>query len=143
MTAFATLTPPLLALGGCSLNAGSGLSAVEARSDLYAALDDTQEVVGGQWENRDDPTARGCIIPLWVDGEQYPGLRIGTAPDDVDGTLKTVIEAWDEWGYRVEQTLVGSVNELQGRNSLDQLLIFRVSDDAMTLQGQSECRPVD
>ncbi len=131
----------MLALGGCSLNAGSGLSPLEARAELYDALDDTQELIGGTWDNRDDPTARGCIIPLWVDGETYPALRVGIAPADPDAVIETVQDAWADWDYSVEHTLVGEVNELQGRNSLDELLIFRVSDEAMTLQGESECRP--
>lgn len=121
--------------------AGSGLSPVEARTELYEALDETEEIVGGAWENQDDPTARGCVIPFWVDGEMYPALRIGTAPGDASVALDAVFDAWAEWGYNVEKTLVGEVNELQARNSLDELLIFRVSDDAMTLQGESECRP--
>lgn len=140
--AIAAVAPPLFALGGCSLNAGSGLTPVEARGELYDSLDDTEALVGGSWENRDDPTARGCVIPLWVDGEMYPGLRVGDPPADVDDAVDEVMKAWTDWGFSVEQTLVGEVNELQGHNSYDELMIFRVSSEAMTLQGESECRPV-
>ena len=133
----------MLALGGCSLHAGSGLSPLEARAELYDALDDTQDLLGGTWENRDDPTARGCSIPLWVEGETYPALRVGDAPAAPDEVIDTVQDAWTDWDYSVEHTLVGEVNELQGRNSLDELLIFRVSGEAMTLQGESECRPAE
>jgi hypothetical protein len=135
------IASPLLALGGCAVTAGSGLSSDEARGELYEVLDQTEETVGGVWENQDDPTARGCVIPLWTEGEMFPGLRIGPAPRDMTDTLETVERAWSEWGYRVEHTRIGDVVELQGRNSLEELLVFRVSQDAMTLQGESECRP--
>lgn len=121
--------------------AGSGTSPVEARAELYDVLDETQELVGGSWDNQDDPTARGCVIPIWVDGEKYPALRIGSPPDDPQVALAAILDAWDEWGFTVEKTIVGDVNELQAHNSYNELLIFRVSDDAMTLQGESECRP--
>lgn len=129
------------ALSGCVIAPGSGLTAVEARAELYESLDDTEGILGGQWENRDDPTPRGCIVPLWVDGEQFPALRFGDAPSDVDRAAEAITTAWTEWGYRVEQTLVGEVIELQGRNGLGELLIFRITADAVTLQGESECRP--
>ncbi len=139
--AIAVASFPLAALGGCAITSGSGLSATEARDALYESLDMTETTLGGEWENRDDPTARGCIIPLWVEGKHYPGLRLGGTPSNVDRVVAKVIEAWEDWGYRVEQTLVGDIVELQGRDSVGELMIFRVSAEAMTLQGESECRP--
>lgn len=136
-----TLAAPLLAMGGCAIQPGSGLSVEEARSQLYAVLDETEQTVGGDWENQDDPTARGCVIPLWVEGELYPALRIGPPPRDVAVTLDTVARAWVEWGYSVRQAKVGDVVELLGRSSVQELIVFRVSDEAMVLQGESECRP--
>jgi hypothetical protein len=136
------LVAPLVALGGCAVTSGSGLSPAEARGELYDVLDQTQDAVGGDWDNQDDPTARGCVIPLWTEGEQFPGLRIGPPPGDLSSTVEMVEEAWAAWGYRVEQSRIGEVIELQGRNSVQELLVFRVSADAMTLQGESECRPV-
>ncbi|MDO7882455.1 hypothetical protein [Antiquaquibacter soli] len=131
----------LAALSGCVVVPGSGLTAEEARTELYDSLDRTETVLGGLWDNRDDPTARGCLIPLWVEGEHYPGLRLGSAPDDRQAAANSVRDTWTEWGYRVTQTLVGEVIELQGRSSVGELLVFRVTEEAMTLQGESECRP--
>lgn len=128
-------------LGGCAMSPGSGLSALEAQAGLYAVLDETQELLEGEWVNHDDPTARGCVIPLWLDGELYPALRLGSAPAFPEVAMEDVRVAWLASGYTVEQTQVGDVTELQGRNSVNELLIFRVSADAMTLQGESECRP--
>jgi hypothetical protein len=139
--AIAVASFPLAALGGCAINSGSGLSSAEARDSLYESLDMTEIALGGEWENRDDPTARGCVIPLWVEGEHYPGLRIGGSPSNVDRVVADVIDAWEDWGFHVERTLVGDIVELQGRDSVGELMIFRVSAKAMTLQGESECRP--
>ena len=135
------VAPPLLALGGCSVSAGSDATPTEARTDLLGALNATQLAVGGDWEVRDDPTPRGCVIPLWVEGERYPALRIGSAPRDTRAALAVVDRTWTEWGYKVDSTVVGDVTQLQGHSSVDAVLIFRVSTDAMTLQGESECRP--
>lgn len=41
-------------------------------------------------------------------------------------------------GYRVTQSTVGAITEVQGRLG-DEALVFRASDAAMTLQGESEC----
>jgi hypothetical protein len=133
----------LFVLSACSVAPGSGLSALEARAQFYSLLDDTQEAVGGAWENLDDGAARGCVIPIWIEGERYPGLRIGPAPQNIDDTVQAVVDAWGRLGYQVERTMIGDVSEVQGRNALDELIVFRASDAAMTLQGESECRPTD
>lgn len=135
------VAPPLLALGGCSLGASSDATPTQARSDLQEVLTATQRAVGGEWEVRDDPTPRGCVIPLWVEGERYPALRIGSAPLDAEVALAAVERTWTQWGYEVDSTVLGEVTQLQGQSPVDAVLIFRVSPDAMTLQGESECRP--
>ena len=141
-----TVIAPILALAtiglsGCAVTSGSGLSAQDAGEAFRQVLDDTQRAVGGQWEVHDDPTARGCIIPLWVEGERYPALRIGTPPTAANTALDLVEEFWTELGYAVASTQVGDATELQTTGDHGESLIFRVSDSAMTLQGESECRP--
>lgn len=137
------LALPAIALAGCAILPSSGLSASEARSQFYSELDETQAAAGGAWDVHDDPTARGCVIPLWVEGEKFPGLRIGPAPRDPSASANAVWLAWTAWGYTVERTRVGEVIQLQARGDADELLLFRVSSNAMTLQGESECRPKD
>lgn len=135
--------PALVALVGVSALAGcapAGPTPAEARIDFYRDLDDTEDLLGGTWENLDDPTPRGCLAGWWSEGVQYPALRIGPAPASMDRALTTVTDAWSQWGLRVERTPVGDAVELQGRRS-DALLVFRVSDQGMTLHGHSECRP--
>lgn len=130
-----------LTLSGCAIQPGSGLSASEARTQLYSALDSTQAAAGGAWDVRDDPTARGCVIPLWVEGEQFPGLRIGPAPRDPQKSANDVSSTWSALGFTVTRTRVGEVIQLQARGDAGQSLLFRASPTAMTLQGESECRP--
>ncbi|PJJ71809.1 hypothetical protein CLV46_1362 [Diaminobutyricimonas aerilata] len=140
-TSPAALLPVLVAsalLGGCS--APGGLDPAEARDRFTTVLDDTQNEVGGEWENVDDPTARNCTIPLFVDGTRYPALRLADAPRDASEAAAAVTEYWQGLDYRVDSTAVGDVTELQG-SGRGEVLVFRVSDDGMTLQGESECRP--
>ena len=131
----------LVALGGCSMQPLSGLSASQARVQFYSVLDETQAAVGGAWDVLDDPTARGCVIPLWFEGEKFPGLRIGPAPRDPQASANEVFATWTDWGYRVERSRIGPVIQLQGTSPDEGLLVFRASETAMTLQGESECRP--
>ena len=131
----------LLAVSGCAIQPGSGLSASQARVQFYNALDLTQAAVGGTWDVQDDSTARGCVIPLWVEGVKFPGLRIGPAPRDPQAMANAVYAAWSSWGYSVDRSRVGQVIQLQARGSKGDLLLFRVSENGMTLQGESECRP--
>jgi hypothetical protein len=132
----------LAALGGCAVPAGSGLSPVAARTVLYGILDHTQSELGGTWQNQDDPTSRGCVFPIWAKGSHYPALRLGSAPRDARAAIRRTRALWSGLGYSLETSTVGSVTQLQGTNSLGRLLVLRVGSHSMTLQGESECRPV-
>jgi hypothetical protein len=131
----------VLSLSGCVVAPGSGVDADAARERFISVLDSTQEALGGPWENRDDPTARNCTIPLWVEGIRYPGLRLGEEPESPAAALDTVEQHWETLEVAWERTEVGDVTELRGSNPSGDLFIFRANDDAMTLQGESECRP--
>ena len=128
-------------LSGCVLAQGSGATPDEARERFIGVLDSTQDALGGSWENADDPTPRNCTIPLWVEGIRYPGLRLGGAPDSPRAALDTVEQRWQALEVASKRTEIGDVTELRGSNPSGDLFIFRASDDAMTLQGESECRP--
>ncbi|WP_150306754.1 hypothetical protein [Planctomonas psychrotolerans] len=136
------LLPAALLITLCSVTgcAGAGETSEESRTRFYTALDTTQEALGGRWDNRDDPTPRGCPLPLWVRGETYPALRVGPIPDDVTVTLDAAHAALEELGYEVDGGEVGDVLELQGKRG-SEIVIFRITDDGMTLQGESSCRP--
>lgn len=128
----------LVALGGCAIQVPGepALTSTAAAAQFYAALDETQDATGGTWTESDDPLARDCVIPLWTPGEQYAGLRIGSAPDDPVAAANSVYMTWRSWGFPVDRSHVGPVIQLQADG-----LTFRVSSLSMTLQGLSECRP--
>ncbi|MER3387102.1 MAG: hypothetical protein RIC81_12415 [Microcella pacifica] len=130
------------ALGGCTLQAPSGVEDEEARERFVALLDDTQAAAGGSWSVRDDPTPRECLIPLWVTGERFPALRLAEAPVSPALAADRVEEAWRAHDLEVTLTEVSDVIELKGESAQGELLLFRASDSAMTLTGESECRPV-
>jgi hypothetical protein len=125
----------------CALSSGSGSSSETAQKSLYSTLDNTQDLLGGTWDNQDDPTPRGCVIPLWSDGELFPALRVGEAPTRTTVAVDAVSTYWTDLGLSLVITNVGDVVEIQGKSDLGEKLILRVSEEAMTLQGESECRP--
>jgi hypothetical protein len=144
MKSFVTLAAAaavVFCLSGCVVAPGSGVTPDEARDRFIGVLDSTQEALGGSWENFDDPTARNCTIPLWVEGIRFPGLRLGAAPDSPKTALETVEQHWDALDVASERTEVGDVTEVRGSSPTGDLFIFRANEDAMTLQGESECRP--
>ena len=138
----AAVAVAVLSLTGCVMAPGSGATPEEARDRFIGILDSTQATLGGRWQKKDDPTARNCTIPLWVEGIRFPGLRLGDAPPESPmAALATVEEHWDTLNVTSERTEVGDVSELRGTNPSGDLFIFRANPDAMTLQGESECRP--
>ena len=126
-------------LSGCA-SAGN-LSAEQSRDRLYAALDGTQLLVGGTWERQDDPTARGCTVPLWTPGITYPALRLGSPPSSIADVVAAVQRSWQANGFEVLESTVGTATEVSARRGGTELLLFRASTAGMTLQGESECRP--
>lgn len=129
-------------LSGCAVQQATPVTDAEAHDRFLAALDDTQGIVGGEWEVLDDPTPRECVIPLWVAGERYPALRLGDAPVLASVAADRVESAWNEQGMRVTRTDIGDVIEVKGETTNGELLVLRVSESASTLLGESECRPL-
>ena len=82
-------------------------------------------------------------MPLWAPGERYPALRLADAPASLELTADRVESAWREHALTVTRTEIGEVVELKGESPDGELLLFRVSDSAMTLTGESECRPLE
>ncbi len=130
-----------IGLTGCAVQQTTPVTDSEAQARFVAALEETQSIVGGEWEVLDDPTPRECVIPLWVSGERYPALRVGDAPVLASVAADRVESAWNEHGIRVTRTDIGDVIEVKGETPDGELLILRVSASASTLLGESECRP--
>ena len=121
--------------------AAAGSTPLEARAALAEVLDETQDLAGGTWTTRDDASPRSCAVQWGLSGDTYALLRISTAPTDsrvADGVQRT----WERWGYTVARSEVGPVSQLVGTLSpTAEVMVFRVSERAMTLQGESACRP--
>lgn len=142
-TPFTGLTAALalLSLSGCALQSPSDVTDTHARDRFISVLDEVQRTVGGSWDVQDDPTSRECVIPLWIPGHRYPALRVGDAPRSIDRSADAVEQLWREEGMTVERALVGEVIEVKATSEFGELYVFRVSESASTLQGESECRP--
>lgn len=127
-------------LGPGQLATGSSRapSLAQARADFYAAIDETQRIVGGQWDDRDDPNSRGCVLAGGGAGRAYSALRL--APPTASADTGLLAAAWEDSGYTVEQLQIGPVTQLTASGDMSELLILRLSDRATTLQGESECR---
>lgn len=136
--AFALLL--VLPLAGCAVPAAWGVTADDARTHLVRAVDQTQELAGGSWTPLDDAVPRGCVIPPWTAGSRASVLRIGTPPADPQTAAELVDAAWESWGYEVTRATIDPVIEVQGRFG-GELIVFRVSEHAMSLQGEGECSP--
>ncbi len=135
-----TIAAVLVGVSGCALQSPSEVTDAEARDRFLAVIDETQQLVGGVWQVDDDPTPRGCTVPVWVAGERYPALRVSEDPRG-DGHADRVQQAWEDNGLEVDRSLVGDVVELKAESEFGEVYLFRVSEQAMTLQGESECRP--
>jgi hypothetical protein len=141
VTALGAVALLTIGLSGCAVQQATPVTDAEAHDRFLAALDDTQSIVGGEWEVLDDPTPRECVIPLWVAGERYPALRLGEAPVLASRAADRVESAWNEQGMRVTRTDIGDVIEVKGESAEGELFVLRVSESASTLLGESECRP--
>ncbi|MBX9718409.1 MAG: hypothetical protein K2X36_06150 [Microbacteriaceae bacterium] len=131
-----------VALAGCAVQDPTPVTDLEARDRFMTVLDEAQDLVGGDWDVRDDPTPRECIIPLWIPGERYPALRVGDAPASVSTAADRVEDAWKAAGMRVTRTDISDVIEVKGESAEGELVVLRVSASASTLLGESECRPL-
>lgn len=132
----------MVGLTGCAVQQPSSVTDAEARDRFLAELDETQAIVGGEWQVLDDPTLRECVIPLWVAGVRYPALRVGDAPTLATIAADRVESAWNDDGMRVTRTDIGDVIEVKGETTDGELIVLRVSESASTLLGESECRPL-
>lgn len=131
----------VVALTGCAVQSPTPVTDLEARDRFLAVVDEAQQVIGGDWDVQDDPTARECVIPLWVAGERYPALRVGEPAASISAAAQRIEQAWDDAGMRVTRTDIGDVVEVKGESADGELIVLRLSESASTLLGESECRP--
>ncbi|HET8958580.1 MAG TPA: hypothetical protein VFM95_09020 [Microcella sp.] len=131
-----------LAVSGCSITPVTDVTDQQARDRFIALVDAAEDAAGGTWEVQDDPSQRECTIPLWVPGTRISALRTGPAPHSDVADVTARMEAhFEEAGLTVTVSDIGDVVEVRGESVAGELLLFRVSETAMTLSGESECRP--
>ena len=133
----------LVMLSGCSI-APATADELPPRLSFAENLDATQTLVGGEWQVRDDPSGRYCSLPSGGSGQSTPALRIGAVSAETPEpsvVAAAVASAWKRWGYAVTQSVralsIGEVAEVQASGASGEYLIFRASDNALTLQGES------
>ena len=135
-----------LACAAASLTACAVAAATagEVHRDFAGVLITTQELVGGDWEVRDDPVSRTSVSSRGGPGVQIPALRVAPGAPLVGpaDAARAVAEQWTALGYEVTEAPpldAAHVVEVQASGDEGEYLIFRASDQAMTLQGESAC----
>lgn len=128
----------LATLTGCSIGSAT---AGELSGNFASTLAETELLLDSRWEIRDDPVVRACTTSGGIAGTRSPALRIATGTFDGPLITDSVAAAWTAWGYGVTVTELATVSEVQARGLEGEYLIFRVSDAAATLQGESACTP--
>ncbi|MGY6496666.1 MAG: hypothetical protein ACXIUP_00400 [Microcella sp.] len=138
----ATVAAAALLLSGCALAPTTDVTDQQARDRFIAHVDTAQGAAGGSWETKDDPSPRECTIPLWVTGARIPALRTGPAPaDGLEAAAGRMQRHFTDAGMRTTVSEIGDVVEVRAETPAGELLLFRVSETAMTITGESECRP--
>ena len=138
----ASLVAAALLLSGCALSPTTDVTDQHARDRFITLVDAAQDAAGGRWQVKDDPSPRECTIPLWVTGARIPALRTGPAPGDgIEEAAGRMQRHFTDSGMRTTVSEIGDVVEVRAETPTGELLLFRVSETAMTITGESECRP--
>ena len=114
----------------------------EGLSKLYRDDKDVARLVAAA-QQQGRRVATTAMTLLEADYERiHPGrVRWVLSQIDVRAVTRKVADAWHDRGIEVERSEVGEVIQLLGRGGGDEVLVFRASERAMTLQGESECSP--
>jgi len=135
----------VLALVGCATEGQSDMTAETARDELAALFDETETLLGGDWENRDDPAPYECTTAGGGVGVQYAFSRLGDGATDeatIDAHLDEVAALWGEHGYETEVVREGDLGpRLVGGNDRRSRITFAMSTEGSFLSGGSDCEP--
>ena len=132
------LVLPTLLLGSWITPAdATGITLEQARDSFYSTIDSTEQAAGGDWRVQDSSATLGCAVNFGQTGRAYSALRISSTVDP--DALAEVTSLWTSLGYDLERTSIGPATQLVATGDGGEQLIFRTSERAMTLQGESEC----
>jgi hypothetical protein len=142
-------TALVLGLMGCSSPAAdpsTQASPKEAQVALLALLDDTQQIIGGEWENEDSPSPRDCELPGSGDtGTTFTGARSLKAPELDDASVSKVLKFWEGEGFEAGSKTMGvltSVLAVDPDNKAHYIELL-IGEHATQLNGQAPCVPGD
>jgi len=118
----------------------------EARATLTSLLDDTQSLIGGEWNVHDSPSP----VPCPRGGAAEPGVAF-TGHRTLDGgggfadIAAPTTALWEAAGLRVGRTAVGPFDVLRGVHPSDPAFTaeLRVGARSTMLRGQSPCAEGD
>lgn len=119
----------------------------ENRDALTALFDETQELLGVEWTNKDDTDPFSCDPVDGGEGVQYSRSREAegsASAEEQKAIADQVAELWETRGYttaRSEHPNLGS--EVKAHNDERSTLLFGINENAAILYGGSDCTPGD
>jgi hypothetical protein len=146
----ATTALLLLALCGCSdlhsaiapkdTSPMQHMTPEQARTDLASHLDAIQEVLGGTWNNRDNPLAESCHSG-GEGGFYYDGARVRTEPiADFDTAAEAAVEYWMDKGFEVQSRAYRPSHRLVTATSPNGTSVFlELEDDRNIVTAEGPC----
>ena len=139
----------VVAVTGCASpppDADTRHSPKESQAALLALLDDTQQLVGGEWQNEDSPSPRDCELPGSGDtGTTFTGARSLAAPALDDATVSKVLDFWEGEGFEAGSKAMGALTSVLGvdPDNKANYVELLIGDQATQLNGQAACVPGD
>ncbi|WP_213814839.1 hypothetical protein [Glaciihabitans sp. dw_435] len=145
----ATVISLLVVLAGCAAQPTTSSSnsqetaiadPAQVRTDLYKQLDKAQALLGGAWDNADDPSPMECTAGS-SSGVTFTGNR-GSNDVVAEEMRAQVASLWEGMGFTTRMKddvapyrLVIATSPSDPENTLT----FGLSDNAMYLEGQGAC----
>lgn len=118
----------------------------QSQEKLLALLDETQQLIGGDWENSDSGSPRDCQLPGSGDtGTTFTGLRSQEMPALDDATTAEVVALWEKRGFEAGTGAMGILTSVLGVNPDNETYYVElsISDYSTQLSGQAACVPGD
>lgn len=139
----------VLMMAGCTAPSDTSQPAdspKESQQKLLALLDQTQELIGGDWENHDSPSPRDCELPgSGETGTTFTGARSQKMPALDDETVSQVLNLWEKEGFEAGESGAGALDSVLGVDPANKAYYVElmIGEHATQLNGQAACVPGD
>lgn len=139
----------LMLASGCAapaVNEVSVDSPQESQDRLLALLDETQHLIGGEWENEDSPSPRDCELPGSGDtGTTFTGARSKPGPGLDEAGISEVLAFWEGEGFDAGSKPMGVLTSVLAVDPDNEAYYVEllVGEQATQLNGQAACVPGD